>query len=808
MVSEAERSVTHLISAADSPNPLIAIGRASPEELAPLSRALGLGLHQYPGYIEDVHNHFKRLGRPATLLELKAIDTGRNSHSYHMEFKDPIEYTENGRTHRIDSLLSECIWDLPQPEWVLSRKGNAGLVDFYGTWAIAIKVESHNRPSYVVPPGGAGTGVGGDIRDVLAMQSLKPFVLSDSLCFPEHDATNIPDWARHPLYLEGGVVAGIRDYGNNVGIPNLAGSVTYDSGWPGMDSGYVGNIVVWAGAAGLVPIDAWKRGVNKTRPGDVAILVGPPRGRDGIGGVTFASKGFGKDIDKLMSAVQVPQPIEKEKLMRGHVEVVRHKKATGTQDLGGGGIWTAASETAYDRGLAMKLDLGVVPLRQRGLAPWEKLISESQEGFLYTARPADAEWICGVFADEGLPAAVIGRYLKGRVMRIYDGQDNTRQLVGELDLKWLYSPPQTVWKAVWNTPSLKEPEFEEPADYNDVMLRMLARPNIASREPILRQYDHNVQGRTVTNPLQGEYGWWGPGDGTVVRPLAKTWQGAVLSVGLCPRYQRIDPAAAAEAATSEAVCNNAVAGGRRLAVLNNTTHGDYADPAVMGEVVRNFKGWRHAKNLFEVHQVGGKDSGRNKSPAGNILGTFHVTALGIIPDVRQAMTMPLKHRDHGLYVIGETAPELGGSEYYRMRGHLGASVPRLRDDAPNRVKALLAAIDRGQVVAAHDISDGGLAVAAAEMAFAGNRGVDIYANRIPSSCSRLDHVLFSESMSRFLVEVRNPREFDSLMRRSGVTAAKIGSTRGRGDKFTILSGNKVIDLGLRDMREAWSSYIR
>jgi phosphoribosylformylglycinamidine synthase len=362
-------------------------------------------------------------------------------------------------------------------------------------------------------------------------------------------------------------------------------------------------------------------------------------------------------------------------------------------------------------------------------------------------------------------------------------------------------------RAVWKPPQLEEPVFEPPA-LEEGLLRVLAMPNVASKEEVIRTYDHEVQGNTALKPLHGEYG--GPNDAAIIKPLDHRWEGVVISVGLKPRYSRIDPYWMAASSIEEAIRNNVAVGGRRIAILDNFTWGNPERPDRMGGLLRAVKACYDFAKAFGTPFVSGKDSLYNESPLGPVLPTLLVTAVGVIPDVRRAVSVPLKSPGDPLYILGVTRRELGGSEYYRLKGYVGSSVPRVYPEESKRaMKCVSEAIDRGYLAAAHDLSEGGLGVALAEMALSSGLGAEVSLAPVPRvGVDRNDFALFSESNGRFLVEVRRgfEEEFEELALSTGCRFARLGLVKGGGRLVVYgLSGSEepVIDLSVSEVRRAW-----
>ncbi|MEM4475163.1 MAG: phosphoribosylformylglycinamidine synthase subunit PurL, partial [Fervidicoccaceae archaeon] len=653
---------------------------ASDERLREINEKLGLKLSL--DELRAVSRYFAERGRDPTDVELHTLAQTWSEHCRHKTFRGVI-VDESGRVVAEDMLksyIARATEEIGAP-WVLSfLKDNAGIIEFVDGYALAVKVETHNHPSAVDPFGGAATGVGGVIRDVLAVWA-KPVALIDVLCFGPLDYPHerLPLGVKHPRYLFRGVVSGIGYYGNNVGIPTVAGAVYFDEG-------YVGNVVVYAGCVGVLPKNAYKWAA---KAGEYLLLLGNRTGRDGIGGATFASDELSNEAEAHRSAVQIPDPIEEEKLKRAILRIRDEGLGTGITDLGGGGLAVAVAEVAGRAGTGAEVELGEVHLREP-LAPWEIWVSESQERMLLTVPRENVERVLDIVEEEELEASVIGRLTSGRSLRVY----YYGETVADLDVEFLLNPPRAVRVASWRPPSLEEPELPEPSDLSSELLRLLASPNVASREEIIRTYDHEVQGNTLLKPLDGELG--GPNDAVVLKPLDDSWAGVVISVGLKPSYSKIDPYWMAASSIEEALRNNVAVGGRRIAILDNFVWGNPEKPDRMGALLRAVEACYHFAKTFGTPFISGKDSLYNESPLGPVLPTLLITAIGVIPDAKKTVSVSLKRAGDPIYVLGLTRRELGGSEYYRLRGIVGASVPKVYpDESRKTMRALTRAIDLG-----------------------------------------------------------------------------------------------------------------
>ena len=778
-----------------SPQPfehhLIELRGASREELMEIAEALGLGLT--PEEMEAIRDYYTAFNRPATDVELQTYDQTWSEHCYHKTFKGLIETPEGVVDGLLKTYIRRVVEEL-RPSWCLSVfEDNAGIIEFDEEHAVAVKVETHNHPSAIEPFGGAATGTGGVIRDILGVWA-DPIACTDVICFGPLNTPYeaLPRGVKHPTYLFRGVVAGIGAYGNNMGIPTVNGAIYFDEG-------YIGNVVVYAGCIGIMRKDEYVRAV---KPGDWIVLAGGRTGLDGIHGVTFASAELTEESEVVSRpAVQIPNPIEEEKLKRAIRAVAEEHLGSGITDLGGGGLSCAVCETAHRYGLGAEVCLDRVPLKYPKMAPWEIWVSESQERMLLAVPPENLERVLEIFHSEQTEATPIGRYREGGVVEVYYRGIK----VAQIDLESLFKPPRVRRRTTWRPPTLEEPSFPMPRELGEMLKRLLASPNISSREEVIRTYDHEVKGLTVVKPLHG----WnaGPSDAAVLKPLEDSWRGLAISCGLKPKYGLIDPYWMAASSIDEAVRNNIAVGGRRIALLDNFTWGNPEKEDRLGGLVYACRACYDVARAYGMPFISGKDSLYNESPLGPVTPTLLITAIGIVPDIRRVVTLDLKRVGDPLYIIGVTKPELGGSEYYRLMGFLGASVPRLRpSETIKAYRRLLEAMDRGLVKACHDLSEGGLAVAAAEMAFTGWLGLEIDLDAVPAEgVMRPDQLLFSESNGRLLVEVVEgcESEFEDLMADS--PNARIGRVIDEENLIILSGGEALMNLSLKELIEAWKT---
>jgi phosphoribosylformylglycinamidine synthase len=756
--------------------------------------------------MEAVRRYFAGIGRDPTDVELETIAQTWSEHCAHRTFKATIAHHEEGEAEvEIRGLLKTYIMAATERvnrPWVLSAfRGNAGVIAFDRDHELSFKVETHNHPSAIEPFGGANTGVGGVVRDVLGV-SAEPIANTDVLCFGPLDAGagDRPPGTLAPERVYEGVVDGIADYGNKMGIPTVNGATLFDAG-------YVANPLVFCGTVGIAP-----RGSNPTTPraGDFIVVVGGRAGRDGIHGATFSSDVLGTGHAELGSVVQIGDPIV-EKRLADALPVARDRRLyTAITDCGAGGLSSAVGEMASE--LGADVELARVPLKYDGLRPWEIWLSEAQERMVLAVPPEHWPELREVFAAEGVEATAIGQFTGDGHLRVrYDGE-----IVADLNCAFLHDgmPPRRL-ESVWIAPAVedKSPEIAE-SDLTRLLERALAETNVASKEPIVRQYDHEVQGRTVGKPFVGPDDL-GPADAAVLQPVAGSWRGIAIGCGINPWYGELDPYAMALLAVDEALRNVVAVGAdpARTAILDNFCWGNPALPDRLGGLVRAARGCHDAAVALRVPFVSGKDSLNNEYRLADgtshpIPGTLLISAVGIVPDIRKAMSMHLKRPGNLVYLVGLTGDDLGGSLALRLDGRRDGRPPAVRLGEARRTFGAVYRASRGGVVqACHDLSEGGLAVAAAEMAFAGGHGLDLDLRGVPLAEAGLPDatVLFAESPTRFLVEVaeQDAAEFERMLGR--VPHAPIGRVLAERRLLAVGDGGVAIDANIDALRDLWQA---
>ncbi len=683
-------------------------------------------------------------------------------------------------------------------EHKIAAREDAGIVEFDDEHYYAVGLESHNHPSAIEPYGGAATGVGGILRDVVCMGA-QPVALLDPLFFGPLDMAHeaLPPGVKHPRFILGGVVSGIRDYGNRVGIPTLAGGITFHPG-------YTGNCLVNVGCVGVVRKDELIHS-KAGGVGDVFVYIGNATGRDGIHGVAFASEELSEDSeDSGRSAVQVGDAILKEPLTHVTLEVIREGLATGCKDFGGGGLSCVAGELAYDAGFGCHIELEKIPTKVPGMAPWEIWVSESQERMMVTAKAENVPRILQIAAKWDVPAFAVGTVIPEKINHV-TFHDET---VLKLDLEFstggpVYDRPATPRTVVREA----TPAFSEPTDYEQTLRALLRHPAVMSKEWVIRQYDHEVRANTVLKPLQGALGMEGPGDAAVLKPVHESDKAMALCSDVNPFYTEQDPYWGSASAIDETVRNLAAVGARVSSVCDNLNFGNPQKPERMWELYECTRGLGDMARALDVPFSSGNVSLYNETPTRPIPPTPTIMGVGILSHFQHATSLDLKSAGDRLYLLGETRDEFGASIYLQHLGLAGGSVPTT--DAGilmQSAEAVVSAIEAGFVRAAHDCSEGGVAVAVTEMAFAGGLGCTVDLQAIAPGL-RSDLKAFSESNTRWILEVPASKveAFEAHMQTAGLAGRLFDIGSVTADNVQIYDADrKLVDADSASLRREWA----
>ncbi len=801
------------------------IRNLSDDELNRLSREghLFLSLDE----MKAIQNYYRRVDREPTDLELETLAQTWSEHCVHKTLKSEVLYrgapipdaNKGGispapRTQTVEKRYENLLKDtiaaatrkLNRP-WCLSVfVDNAGIIEFDDEYGVAFKVETHNHPSAIEPYGGAATGIGGVIRDIIGCGlAAKPIANTDIFCFapPDYPLANLPRGILHPSRVMKGVVAGVRDYGNRMGIPTVNGAIYFDER-------YLGNPLVYCGTLGLIP----RRLIAKqTRPGDLILVVGGRTGRDGIHGATFSSAELtDSHAEEFSHAVQIGNAITEKTVLDTILQARDYPGGclySAITDCGAGGLSSAVGEMGQETGAEVNLE--DVPLKYAGLRYHEIWISEAQERMVLAVPPANIQTILSIFHAEDVETTVIGRFTgDGKLTVRYQGS-----IVGQIEMAFLHDGlPKTTRAAEWYPPEKAAIRTstgtvrELPPITADELIRRLGHLNVASKEWVIHQYDHEVQGGSAVKPLTGPGS--GPSDAAVLRPRLSSDRGVALACGMCPHLSDTDPYWMAIAAVDEALRNLICVGAdpERTAILDNFCWGRTDNPRQMGSLVRACQGAHDAALAYGLPFISGKDSLNNEfaiDPAdaprltttlrehltstGRIAipATFLISGISLIDDVTRCVTMNFKEAGHTLVWVQCPVEESG--------------LP-----ASHALHALVSReIRGGNVAAAHDISDGGLLVTLAEMCIASGLGA-----RIDLDSLEPQDAVWRESSCSYVLELKKSDaavgqspSFARSLKDPVHRAVVIGRVEASPRLQIIRSGKTVIDLPVADLEKAW-----
>ena len=748
------------------------------DELLEISKTMGLALSLKE--MKRIKDYFNKKGRNPTDVELQALGQAWSEHSCYKSSKVP---------------LKKYIYGIEENR-IVARE-DAGVMEFDKEHYYVAALESHNHPSAVEPYGGAATGIGGIVRDVVCMGA-QPVAFVDPLFFGPLDLpfNELPKGTKHPRYLFKGVVDGIRDYGNRIGIPTVAGQVVFHKG-------YIGNCLVNVGCIGIMK----KKNLVHSRakaPGNIYVYVGGKTGRDGIHGVNFASEELTEESEeKSRSAVQVGDPITKEPLIHVTLECVEKGLLEGLKDFGGGGLSCVCGEMAHDAGFGAEISLDDIPLKEPGMAPWEIWVSESQERMMFLVDRRNLDEVLEICKKWDVFAVPIGKVIKERVTRVFYKNEK----VLELDTVFqtggpVYDEKERPYQ-YRKKHNERDPEFDVP-DIEIIFKKLLSSYNIASKEWVIRQYDHEVRGNTVIKPLQGLLGKESHGDAAVIKPLENSFKGIAITADVNPRFTEIDPYWGAMSAMDEACRNLVAVGAKPDSIADCLNFGNPEKPPIMGEFYESCRGLGEIARALKLPFISGNVSFYNESVGKAIPPTPEIMGIGIVPDIRKCVTIDLKKEGNPLYIIGETKQELGGSVYYEIMNLDGGAVPKVNIDSLKRsIDAILNSIWNGYIKACHDVSEGGLAVTLAEMMIAGDIGAEIDITNVGRGL-RSDFKVFSESNTRWIVEVRKEKmdKFEEYLNKNNIASVKIGTVGGK--SLTIKDSNKkLIDVDVTTLDTLW-----
>ncbi len=769
---------------------IIPIRGMSDDDLMDLSRdKLFLNLEE----MRAIKNYFLGLGRDPTDCEVETLAQTWSEHCGHKTFKAVLEVGGKIKPPLLKR-LQDATRGTGHPLVLSAFVDNSGVMAFFDGWAICGKVETHNSPSAIEPYGGAMTGSGGVFRDIMGTgRGARVIASTDMFCFapPWMDQSEVPPGCLHPKYLLRKVVAGVRDYGNRMGIPTNNGSVHFHRDFRAKPT-----IIV--GAYGILPESTCRKG--KPDPGDLAVVMGGRTGRDGIHGATFSSGEMThRTVDVNASAVQIGNAIEEKRMSDALLEASREGLVKAVTDCGAGGFGSALGEMGSETGVLVWLERA--PLKYQGLSPWEIWLSESQERMVLAVRPDHWPRLAEICRMYNVEAVVLGTFTGDRMLKVtYEGET-----VCSLEMEFLHHGlPERRLKAAWIPPEKQEAVPGPPGDWLEAYCRVMSHPDVCSKEPIVRMYDHGVQGTNTLPPFGGAAGD-APNDAVVLTPLYGKHFGVVISHGLNPVLNSINPYYGSLWAAAEAVSNAVAAGAdpSDICLIDNFIW-PFPDSESLGALDMAVDACVDFVKATGMPFISGKDSlsSTYRDAGGTVIKippVLCVSAFGRIRDVRKTVSADFKRAGSGIVLVGKRTPsEMAGSVYCRLAGAEGTNLPRVDIGTLIAVfRRVHKAIESGRVLACHDISEGGLAAALAEMCFGGEVGavVDLEDGDVA------EEFLFNETAGTFLVEIKGedmpPGLFEGVPHRLiGKTTAEKAITVRRGGEALFMA-----DTGL--LREAW-----
>jgi phosphoribosylformylglycinamidine synthase len=750
------------------------------KQLIEISNKMGLSLSK--DEMKKIQDYFIRKNRNPTDIELEALGQAWSEHCCYKSSKLP---------------LKEFVFGIEEDR-IIARE-DAGVIEFDKSHYYCAALESHNHPSAIEPYGGAATGVGGIVRDIVCMGA-QPIAYVDPLFFGPLDISfkELPVGIKHPKYLFKGVVEGIRDYGNRIGIPTLAGQVYFHEG-------YTGNCLVNVGCIGIMKKNEMIHSKAKS-PGDIYVYVGGKTGRDGIHGVTFASAELTDESEDLSrSAVQVGDPIAKEPVIHATLECNRKGLLEGLKDFGGGGLSCVCGELAHSAGFGAEIHLDNIPLKEDDLKPWEIWVSESQERMMFLVKPDNVDKVLHICKQWDINALPIGKVIKQKITRVFFKGIK----ILEMDLDFLTGGPIydrciRPYIKPKGSKSKKESFFKIP-NLNQILNNLLMSYNIASKEWVIRQYDHEVRGNTVIKPLQGYINSETHGDATVIKPLENLSRGIAITADVNPSFMELNPFWGACSAIDEVCRNLTCVGSKPDSLLDCLNFGNPEKPERMGEFYETCRGLGFMAQNLNLPFISGNVSFYNESPKTSVPPTPQIVGIGIVKDIKKCVSSYFKAENNNLYLIGKkTDKELGGSEYYKLMKIYNTNVPKVDINLLKKcINGLLISNENEFISSCHDISEGGLGVCLSEMTIGGNIGAEIDISEINKNL-RDDFVLFSESNTRWIAEIKikNCLDFENILNKFEIPFIKIGKTKGR-DLIIKNGNNMIVNLSIRDIRNKW-----
>ncbi len=785
----------------------IPVRNLSEAELTRLSQDMKLSLSTEDMLV--VQQIFCEIDREPTDVELEVIAQTWSEHCKHRIFAATIQHTVNGETEEIKSMYKTFI-QRPSKEIMAQKPGfvlscfvdNAGFIKLDDNLSVCLKAETHNHPSAIEPYAGANTGLGGVIRDILgAGKGAKPIANLDVFCFGAPDTPQSMVEGHniiHPLGIMRGVVHGVRDYGNRMGIPTTSGAIQFDPT-------YIYNPLVFCGTAGVIPQSDIAK---EMKPGLAVVVIGGRTGKDGLHGATFSSAAMGEEsATEDQQAVQIGNPIEEKKTLDVILEARERGLIEFVTDCGAGGFSSAAGEMLSETGGNLYLERA--PLKETGMLSWQIFLSESQERMVLAVKPenlAELQQLADTFQTE---MTVLGESNDSGVLRVW----HNGELVVEMDNSKLHDAPTKHLTSTFSpAPALQGVALDD-SDLTTDLKQVFGDFAIVSREPIIREYDHEVQGNTVLKPLAGATAD-APQDASVI-DIDGSDKLMSLALAILPEWGKTDPYAMGTGTVDETVRQLVLAGTNpdKIALLDNFCMGNPECPTELGRIVECAKGIRAAALAYGAPYVSGKDSFYNyfetEDGPVNIPVTFLCSGFGVVEDPTHVRGASLRRNNSAIFIVGNTEDEMGASVYARVKGVKDCKVPQTDCEARFAVYKhyYTNALTKGLVLSAHDLSEGGLAVAAAEMAFSGKGGISIDLDKLPTTGGWQNKAVpcFSESTGRFLVEVDEDMADEFAAAMAGTPCARIGSATADGKLCITAGGAPVICADVAELKSIWKN---
>jgi phosphoribosylformylglycinamidine synthase II len=751
-----------------------------------------------------IQRHFRNLDRDPTDAELEIIAARWSEHCGHKTFNARVVVDGVEKTplfDRIKAAATEYFGDL-----VVSAFGdNSGVMRFYDGQAICGKVETHNSPSAIEPYGGAMTGSGGVFRDIVGTgQGAKTIISTDMFCFApaELDGRLLPPGTLHPDYLQRRVVQGVRDYGIRMGIPTANGSVHYHEDFRAKST-------VIVGAYGIMPESRALKG--EPLVGDLVVIIGGRTGRDGIHGATFSSGEMTDRTAKVnSSAVQIGNAIEEKRMFDALLEARDLDYIRALTDCGAAGFSSAIGEIGENIGVTV--DISKVPLKYPGLAPWEIWLSESQERMVAAVSPDNIDEFLAVCRKYNVESTVLGEFDGSHTLTVNYADQN----VAELDYEFLSDGlPQRVIQAHWEREEIPEirPTLPETSqEWIDRLKAVLSHGNVCSKEPIVRQYDHGVQGGNIVSPFGGVH-QDGPNDALVIRPMLDKPYGVVQSHGMNPILNRLDPYEGTVWAIAEAAANYVSAGGNieEAAAVGNYIW-PFPDEESMGSLDRSVDAAVDMMHALKLPVISGKDSlsSTYRGKDGQVIKippVYVMSIFGRIPDVEKTMTTDIKRPGSKLYLVGQLSAGMGGSAYYDIAHGSSGNIPTIsREILPSILRTVRDAIASGKVLACHDVSEGGVITAVTEMCFGGDCGANISIpdHASPQQSTSPDEILFNETAGCFIIEIADEVDPAELFESAPYTLLGVTQEQ-RQLNINGRDGQELFRVPVEELKTAWQA---